>query len=146
MIPELGPSLGRLTEPPADAADGAGLRLDDIRLRLVTGVFDLAGAARGFAAAGDAQGARSSLSRVAWLALWEKALASAAERIAHEPGLRDRLVAAGRTRAREEFDHRVMARRCLEIYGAVLAPERSRSGAPEATRAAGGAALSRSLS
>ena len=57
------------------------LRLDDIRLRLVTGVFDLAGAGRGFAAAGDPQGAVASLNRVAWLALWEKALAAAAERI-----------------------------------------------------------------
>ena len=82
MIPELGPSLGRLTDPGAEAAEGNGVRLDDIRLRLVTGVFDLAGAARGFATAGDRQGAMTSLNRVAWLALWEKALASAAERIA----------------------------------------------------------------
>lgn len=81
MIPELGPSLGRLTDPGAEPAEGAALRLDDIRLRLVTGVFDLAGAARGFAAAGDREGAMTSLNRVAWLALWEKALASAAERI-----------------------------------------------------------------
>jgi hypothetical protein len=83
IVPELGPSLGRLTDPGAEpGADGAGVRLDDIRLRLVTGVFELAGAARGFAAAGDEQGAMASLSRVAWLGLWEKALASAAERIA----------------------------------------------------------------
>lgn len=95
MIPELGPSLGRLTEPAADAPEGAALRLDDIRLRLVTGVFDLAGAARGFAAAGDPQGAMTSLNRVAWLALWEKALASAAERIAG-------LVNAGLESAAEE--------------------------------------------
>jgi hypothetical protein len=81
VIPELGPSLGRLTDPGPEPPDGTGLRLDDIRLRLVTGVFDLAGAARGFTAAGDQQGAMTSLSRVAWLALWEKALASAAERI-----------------------------------------------------------------
>jgi hypothetical protein len=95
VIPELGPSLGRLTEPGAEGGEGAGLRLDDIRLRLVTGVFDLAGAARGFAAAGDAEGARTSLSRVAWLALWEKTLASAAERIAG-------LVNAGLASAAEE--------------------------------------------
>jgi hypothetical protein len=82
VIPELGPSLGRLTDPGPEADEGGGLRLDDIRLRLVTGVFDLAGAARGFAAAGDPQGAMSSLNRVAWLALWEKTLAAAAERIA----------------------------------------------------------------
>jgi len=81
VIPELGPSLGRLTDPGAEPAESTGLRLDDIRLRLVTGIFDLAGAARGFAAAGDPQGAMTSLNRVAWLALWEKTLAAAAERI-----------------------------------------------------------------
>jgi hypothetical protein len=82
MVPELGPSLGRLTDPGAEpGSESSGIRLDDIRLRLVTGVFELAGAARGFAAAGDQQGAMASLSRVAWLGLWEKALASAAERI-----------------------------------------------------------------
>jgi hypothetical protein len=82
IVPELGPSLGRLTDPgPEAGAEAAGLRLDDIRLRLVTGVFELAGAARGFAVSGDEQGAMASLSRVAWLGLWEKALASAAERI-----------------------------------------------------------------
>jgi hypothetical protein len=82
IVPELGPSLGRLTDPPSGpGAEDQGVRLDDIRLRLVTGIFELAGAARGFAAAGDAQGAMASLSRVAWLGLWEKALASVAERI-----------------------------------------------------------------
>ena len=48
------------------------------------------------------------------------ALAEAANRIATEPGLRDRLVEASRRRAREEFDHRVMARRCVDIYRRVL--------------------------
>jgi hypothetical protein len=82
IVPELGPSLGRLTEPgPESGAEGLGIRLDDIRLRLVTDVFELAGAARGFATAGDEQGAMASLSRVAWLGLWEKALAAAADRI-----------------------------------------------------------------
>jgi hypothetical protein len=82
MVPELGPSLGRLTDPEAEpGSESPDVRLDDIRLHLVTGVFELAGAARGFAAAGDRQGAMASLSRVAWLGLWEKALVSAAERI-----------------------------------------------------------------
>ena len=58
------------------------LALDDIRLTLVTGIFELAGAARSFAASGDRQGAIASLSRVAWLDLWERAVASAAERLA----------------------------------------------------------------
>jgi hypothetical protein len=81
-VPELGPSLGRLGDPPEDGAGGPlGARLDDVRLRLVTGVFELAGAARSFAATGDAGGAMGSLSRVALLGLWEKAVGSAAERI-----------------------------------------------------------------
>ena len=81
-IPELGPSLGRLVVPPAEGGDGPlGARLDDIRLRLVTGVFELAGAARSFGVAGDRDGAVGSLSRVALLALFEKAVATAAERI-----------------------------------------------------------------
>jgi rhamnosyl/mannosyltransferase len=49
------------------------------------------------------------------------ALAEAANRLITEPGLRDRLAEAGRRRAREEFDHRVMARRSLDIYREVLA-------------------------
>jgi hypothetical protein len=80
-VPELGPSLGRLTDPPQAAAGPLGVRLDDIRLKLVTGVFELAGAARSFAAAGDAVGSAASLNRVAWLALWEQAVAASAERI-----------------------------------------------------------------
>ena len=82
QVPELGPSLGRMSDPPVEGqADLLGARLDDIRLRLVTGVFELAAAGRGFVAAGDPGGAVASLNRVAWLALWEKAVASAAERI-----------------------------------------------------------------
>jgi hypothetical protein len=80
-VPELGPSLGRLTDPPQPSAGPLGVRLGDIRLKLVTGVFELAGAARSFAAAGDAVGAAASLNRVAWLALWEQAVAASAERL-----------------------------------------------------------------
>ncbi len=80
-VPELGPSLGRLTDPSPEASDPLDARLDAIRLELVTGVFDLAGTARSLAGAGDARGAVSSLNRVAWLALWEKAVAAAAERV-----------------------------------------------------------------
>ena len=84
LIPELGPSLGRLVDPPVTRGDRGSLDLvlDDIRLDLVTGIFELAGAARSFAASGDRQGAISSLSRVAWLGLWERAVASSAERLA----------------------------------------------------------------
>ena len=49
------------------------------------------------------------------------ALAAAARRLLEEPGLRDRLAAAGRRRAAREFDHRVMAGRSLDLYRRVLA-------------------------
>lgn len=84
LVPELGPSLGRLGDPPVGVLDRGPLDLvlDDIRLDLVTRLFETAGAARSFAATGDRQGAIASLSRVAWLALWERAVAAAADRMA----------------------------------------------------------------
>lgn len=83
-VPELGPSLGRLADPPLGRTDRGSLDLilDDIRLEMVTGLFETAGAARSFAATGDRQAAIASLSRVAWLALWERAVAASAERLA----------------------------------------------------------------
>jgi hypothetical protein len=84
VVPELGPSLGQLSDPPAVPSDrGAlGIVLEDIRLDLVTGLFDVAGAARSFMAAGDREGAIASLGRVAWLELWERSVAAAAQRLA----------------------------------------------------------------
>jgi len=75
-------------------------------------------------------------SGVAWVSLHEEtgltvpiddpvALADAANRLLSEPGLRDRLAAAGRLRASREFDHRAMAERSLAIYRRVLAGEPS---------------------
>jgi hypothetical protein len=90
VIPELGPSLGQLADPPLGRTDRGALDLvlDDIRLDLVTGLFETAGAARSFVAAGDRQGAIASLSRVAWLALWERAVSAAADRLAELVNLR----------------------------------------------------------
>lgn len=83
VVPELGPSLGRLSDPPAPPAPGSlVLVLDDIRLDLVTALFDVAGAARSFMAAGDRESAIASLGRVAWLGLWERAVEAAAQRLA----------------------------------------------------------------
>jgi len=48
------------------------------------------------------------------------ALAAAANRLIHEPGLRDRLAVAARRRAAAEFDDRVMADRSLNVYRHVL--------------------------
>lgn len=70
-------------------------------------------------------------SGVAWVSLHEEtgltvpvddpvALAAAANRLLTEPGLRDRLAAAARRRAVQEFDQRVMAERSLSIYRHVL--------------------------
>ncbi|HUR94674.1 MAG TPA: hypothetical protein VMY76_08825 [Gemmatimonadales bacterium] len=83
-VPELGPSLGRLVDAPAAPHGALHIPLDDVRLELVTGIFELAGASRSFAASGDAEGAVTSLGRVAWLGLWEKAVATVARRIAGE--------------------------------------------------------------
>jgi rhamnosyl/mannosyltransferase len=51
------------------------------------------------------------------------ALARAARRLLEEPGLRDRLAAAGRTRACQVFDHETMARRTLAVYQEALSPD-----------------------
>jgi hypothetical protein len=84
MVPELGPSLGRLGDPPTLPSERGALDIafEDIRLDLVTRLFDVAGAARSFAAAGDREGAIASLGRVAWLELWERSVAAAARRMA----------------------------------------------------------------
>ena len=42
-VPELGPSLGRLVDPSAASPGALRVPLDDIRLTLFSGVFDLAG-------------------------------------------------------------------------------------------------------
>ena len=83
-VPELGPALGRLADPPAIPADPGvlGVVLEDIRLELVSGIFDTAGAARSFMEAGDRPGAIASLGRVAWLDRWERAVAACAQRVA----------------------------------------------------------------
>ena len=70
-------------------------------------------------------------SGVSWVSLHEEtgltvpvndpvALAVAANRLLTEPGLRDRLASAARSRAIKEFDHRVMAERSLAVYRHVL--------------------------
>jgi hypothetical protein len=94
-VPELGPLLGGLTDPPASGPPSPlGLSYDDIRLDLVSGIFDLAGAAREFAAAGDRDSAMASLGRVAWTGLWERAVGAVATRIGDAVNARLREAAA----------------------------------------------------
>ncbi|MDY3558311.1 glycosyltransferase [Gemmata sp. JC673] len=70
-------------------------------------------------------------SGVAWVARHERealtvpvgdapALAAAANRLLTEAGLKERLVAAARTRAAAEFDWLVMGGRCLDVYRGVV--------------------------
>lgn len=80
IIPELGPLLGRLAAP-AGASSGL-VPLDDVRISLVTELFQLAGAARAFAAEGDLDSAMQSLNRHGWQAAWERAVTEAADRVA----------------------------------------------------------------
>lgn len=83
LVPELGPALGELVAPAGLAGYAHGwVALDDVRLGLVSTLFDLAGAARGFELAGDSASAVASLGRAAWLGAWETALDATAARIA----------------------------------------------------------------
>jgi hypothetical protein len=95
-VPELGPSLGRLSDPPyvPPSPGPLGLVLEDARVDLVTRLFDIAGAARAFMSAGDRESAIASLGRVAWLDLWERAVAAAAQRLADLVNTRFREAAA----------------------------------------------------
>ena len=78
LVPELGPAFGGLTRRPAAAREGP-VPLDDLRLDLVTTMFEHAAAARAFT--GDPAAAASALNRAAWLGAWESTVAAAAARI-----------------------------------------------------------------
>lgn len=80
-VPELGPALGRLTALPERPAAGAWVSLDDLRLELVTRLFELAGAARAFGAGDDRTAAVASLNRAAWLGEWDRVVAEATARL-----------------------------------------------------------------
>ncbi len=79
-LPEIGPYLGRL----ADATrqfDDPTLGLDDIRLDLVSDLFDRVAEARDFLLAGDEPGARVALDRNTWLELWRATAARATDAV-----------------------------------------------------------------
>ena len=120
VVPELGPSLGRLVDAPRAEHGSLHVRLDDIRLGLVTGVFELAGAGRSFAAAGDYESAVGSLNRFAWLGLWEKAVDTAAQRIATEANAGLRLAAAESRYPRRKVERLLLADDDARAIGARL--------------------------
>jgi hypothetical protein len=117
-VPELGPSLGRLTAPvSATARPTRRVPLDDIRFDLVTTIFEHAAAARAFG--DDAAAAASAINRAVWLGAWERGVAAAAARIAeqvdrelHAAAAESRLPKAERARLPlTESDRRAIAGR-----------------------------------
>lgn len=85
LIPELGPPLGRLITPIAQHGAGAHwIPLEDIRVALVTQLFDLAGDARRWAREGDRELALATLDRAAWETAWQVAVGAVAQRAAQE--------------------------------------------------------------
>ncbi|MEO8635313.1 MAG: hypothetical protein ABI587_08550 [Gemmatimonadales bacterium] len=93
-IPELGPSLGRLVAPLPVAGGPAGVPLDDLRIGLVSQLFDLAGDARRWAREGDTELALATLGRAAWDEAWQQVVQAAATRLGTRAS--ERLVAAAR--------------------------------------------------
>jgi len=78
LVPELGPALGRLTARTSNRP--STIPLDDLRLELVSTIFEHAAAARAFGA--DAAAAASALNRTTWLGAWETTVAAVAARLA----------------------------------------------------------------
>jgi rhamnosyl/mannosyltransferase len=66
------------------------------------------------------------------------ALSQASERLLKDPKLRDRLGRGAQQRARQEFDHLVMAKRYLSIYQSVLGPASANVPAPGSAEASSG--------
>ena len=93
QLPELGPLLGRMIAPPAEKTP-VDAALDQIRLDLLTELFDRARAARDFLALGDAAGARSALGGSVWRDVWDRAAASASATVSREVEQRLREAAA----------------------------------------------------
>lgn len=80
--------------PPAAGAPAHTIALDDIRVTLVSRLFELAGDARRWAREGDRELALATLNGAAWDTAWGAAVESVAERAAAL--VSDRLLAAAR--------------------------------------------------
>lgn len=75
-IPELGPFLGKLVI--GTGRTPGGVRLDDIRTRLVTRIIEAAGEGRRLSANEERGPAVAALGREAWLAAWDEAVGALA--------------------------------------------------------------------
>lgn len=105
VIPELGPSLGRLVVPSASPAHHA-LPLEDIRLKLVSQLFEQAGDARRWLREGDRPLAFETINRQTWEGSWDQAVHAVAGRIAERANAR--MLAAGQ-------ESRIPARRLTAL-------------------------------
>lgn len=96
IVPELGPAFGRLVAPPppAPGTPPHWIRLEDIRVALVSQLFELLADARRWAREGDRELALATVNREAWEGAWAKAVQDVAQRAA--TAVSDRLVAAAR--------------------------------------------------
>jgi len=96
VIPELGSALGRLIAPPPPPPGSPShwIRLDDIRVAMVSQLFELLADARRWAGQGDRELALATVNREAWETAWAKAVQEVALRAGQ--AISDRLVAAAR--------------------------------------------------
>ena len=92
-IPELGPALGKLVVPALPGAPLPVVPLEDIRLKLVSQIFELAGDARRWLREGDRALAVATIDRDAWEGCWQTAVNAVAQRIAEKAN--SRMLAAG---------------------------------------------------
>ncbi len=76
-VPELGPYLGKLASGVERGPDW--IRLDSIRYKLVTKIFEAAGTARRLAANGERAAALSVVGRASWQEAWEESVSGVAE-------------------------------------------------------------------
>ena len=94
VIPELGPALGRLVSPPPPppGTPPHWIRLEDIRVALVSQLFEHLADARRWAREGDRELALATVNRDAWESAWTRAVRDVAQRAG--AAISDRLVAA----------------------------------------------------
>lgn len=76
-IPELSPSMGKLTS--GTSAQRHWLPLDEIRIRLVTRLFESAGEARRLVSNDERAAALAALGSAAWQEAWDEAVTSTAD-------------------------------------------------------------------
>jgi hypothetical protein len=95
-VPELGPALGRLVAPPPPppGVPAHWIRLEDIRVALVSQLFELLADARRWAREGERELALATLNREAWEGAWSRALQEVADRAG--AAISDRMLAAAR--------------------------------------------------